>query len=188
MSATKSKKSLEIEPHWLQSVDIPQDKLLGAILCYGHKNNPIPADFQQSNIFWIYIGNEEFKEPDILANYNDDRLVDLLGPGTCDYVLISNCKYEFDLALKDFYDHSAFQTAANLLAPGGILYFQSGLEKILRVAIEQSQKKGIAKLYEDNLNITDLLDKNLDQIKKKYGFSSHVISEGTSGEIVSFIK
>lgn len=179
MSA-KNKKSLEIEPHWLQTVDIPQDKLLGAVFCYGHKDDPISSDFQQPNIFWIYVSERERMKPDILANIDDNRLVELLGPGTCDYVLIMECNYKYKYKS---HEKNPFSTAFNLLAPGGILYFPAGLKKILNTAVEKLNKMGIMHSYE--MNITDLLDQNLDLIKTTYGFSSYVISPG---DIVSFIK
>lgn len=167
----------KLKPSWVGEVEIPQDKLLGAVFCHGRKHVPIPKDFQYDDTFWIYIDINDDKNPDIVADVTDNSLVELLGSSSLNYIIFLNCPFALTSTRSDFYENNILQVAFNLLAPGGVLYWMRGVSSLFRYSIKQLISKGTIQLYDSRINISDIVAEQLDYVQNKYGFSSYTIIE-----------
>lgn len=159
----------------MREVEIPQNKLLGAVFCHGHKHMAIPRDFQHDDTFWIYIDINEDSAPDIVADVTNDNLIDLLGPQSLSYIIFMFCPIVHKTESKDFYENNILHVASDLLVPGGVLYWVAGVSSLLKNSVSQLAKKGLIKLYDARINIRDLMNEQFDHVQNKYEFDSYNI-------------
>lgn len=94
----------------------------GIIFCHGHSHNRLNLD---PNVRWIYVDVDPDVQPDIVGEYQQQELIEILGRKKYDYVYEIRCPF---FSLEDIENY--LNLSSDLLKKGGQVFLFNGIQRV----------------------------------------------------------